>query len=188
MPRKLSPALFALVLVCFFLPFVSVSCAGQKIQTFSGIRLVTGTSVKQPGMLGQSQTQKVSPEPSAIVAFLFVLAGIAAGFTKARTADIASAFSATVGVVFLFALQSKLNGEVGREGQGLIQVDYEIGFYLAVIMLLFTAVLNVFLLMQSKAIPVPQLSRGQDHKFCTQCGSRNKPSDLFCKECGAKFA
>lgn len=40
--RKFSPAFFAVMGLCFLLPFVSVTCSGQRVTTIKGIQLVTG--------------------------------------------------------------------------------------------------------------------------------------------------
>lgn len=50
--KKAIPAILGLALICFFLPFVTVSCQGQKLMTFSGIQLVTGTTIQEPQMFG----------------------------------------------------------------------------------------------------------------------------------------
>lgn len=44
--RKLRPALAAIILVCFFMPFLKVSCGGQPIMQMSGFDLATGRDVK----------------------------------------------------------------------------------------------------------------------------------------------
>jgi hypothetical protein len=63
--KKISPILFGVTLVCFLFPFVTVSCGGQKMASFSGAQLATGTSVDEPQMFGPSQKKKVDPEPLA---------------------------------------------------------------------------------------------------------------------------
>ena len=55
MTKKFSPAIFGIVLICFILPFVTVSCQGQKLATLTGIQLITGTTIKQPNMTGKKQ-------------------------------------------------------------------------------------------------------------------------------------
>ena len=49
---KVSPALFVITTLCFLFPFVTVSCNGQKVATFSGVELATGTTVEQPQVFG----------------------------------------------------------------------------------------------------------------------------------------
>lgn len=50
--RRLSPALFALILVAFLLPFATVSCGGET--TFTGAELATWT-VPKGGPVGESE-------------------------------------------------------------------------------------------------------------------------------------
>lgn len=43
--RSYSPGLFGVIILCFLLPFVSLTCAGQRLFTLNGLDLVTGTTV-----------------------------------------------------------------------------------------------------------------------------------------------
>ena len=36
---RLSPALFGMALLCFFLPFINVSCGGTKVIQLTGVQL-----------------------------------------------------------------------------------------------------------------------------------------------------
>lgn len=44
--RKLRPVMAAIILVCFFMPFLKVSCGGQPILSVTGLDLATGKDVK----------------------------------------------------------------------------------------------------------------------------------------------
>ncbi len=186
--RKLSPAAFVLALICFFLPFVTFSCQGQKIASFSGIQLATGTTVQQPQVFGPPKSQKVGAEPLAVLALLSVLAGAGLSFLKGKKGVVSSAGLAGLGVILLAALKSKLDGDALRQGGGAIQVNYEAGFYLSLIFLLAAIGAGVYALLAGKGIRLPALQGSGGTRFCTQCGARNASGDLFCKECGAKFA
>ena len=50
-PGKLSPVCFALALLCFVLPFMSVSCQNQKLVTLTGLEAMTGKDVDVVQML-----------------------------------------------------------------------------------------------------------------------------------------
>jgi len=187
--RRVSPAVFFLAMVCFFLPFVTLSCAGERIESFTGFQLVAGTELKQPGFFGQVETQKVSPEPLAFLAFLCIVAGLGSSFFSGRKPTGAAAIGGGLGFLLLLALRFKLDGDVARQGQGMIQVSYELGFYLATILFLLAASLSAyFLFFEGKPIPLPLSRHAQGYKFCAQCGSRNSAANLFCEECGAKLA
>lgn len=51
--RHVSPAAFGFVVLCFLLPFVTLSCPGGSF-TFSGVQLATGTTIEEPGLFGLS--------------------------------------------------------------------------------------------------------------------------------------
>jgi hypothetical protein len=185
--QRLSPAIFVLALICFFLPFVTFSCQGQKVMSFSGIQLVMGTTIQQPQMFGPSQSQKVEPQPLAILAFVCGVLGLALGFLRGRARMIGPVAAGGIAAILLLAMKSSIDSDVLSKGGGVIQVNYDIGFYVVVLLLLAAVGFNVFLLMQGRGLQLPVLKASSRDKFCTQCGSRDLGTDVFCKECGAKF-
>jgi hypothetical protein len=185
--QRLSPAIFVLALICFFLPFVTFSCQGQKVMSFSGIQLVTGTTIQEPQMFGPPQSQKLNPQPLAVLAFVCGVLGLALSFVRGRARTIAPAVAGGVAAILLMALKSSIDSDVLSKGGGVIQANYDIGFYVVVLLLLAAVGLNVFLLIQGRGLRFPVLTASSRDKFCTQCGSRNLGTDVFCKECGAKF-
>ncbi len=186
--KKLSPAIFILVLICFFLPFVTFSCQAQKVLGLSGVQLVTGTSVPQPQMFGPPKSEQMNAEPFAVLAFLCGILGLGLSFLRGRTGAIAPAAMGGLGAILLLALKSKIEGDVLNKSGGVIQVNYEVGFYMVLILFLAALALNIFVLLQGQGLPMSGLKTGGGSKFCTQCGSRNLSTDAFCKECGAKLA
>lgn len=50
--RKLRPALAGLIVLCFLMPFVKISCGGQPIASMTGMDLVLGNRPDPTGMLG----------------------------------------------------------------------------------------------------------------------------------------
>jgi hypothetical protein len=74
--KKVSSATLILVLICFFMPFVTFSCGGQKLVTLSGMQLVTGTTIEEPQMFGPPKKTKLAPECMALLTFLAVIAGL----------------------------------------------------------------------------------------------------------------
>ncbi len=77
--RKMIASLliFACSALCFFLPFVTVSCGGVKAFTLTGQQLATGTTLTQPQPFGPPQTQKLNGDPFAALAWAGALAGVA---------------------------------------------------------------------------------------------------------------
>ena len=65
--KNISPAIFGIIVICFFLPFINVSCSDQKLMSFTAFQMVTGTTIQQPSMFGENtERQEVDPEPLAI--------------------------------------------------------------------------------------------------------------------------
>jgi L-asparagine transporter-like permease len=186
--RKLSPAAFVLALICFFLPFVTFSCQGQEVASFSGMQLATGTKVQQPQIFGAPKSEKFSPEPLAVCALLSVLAGVGLSFLKGKKGAVGSAALAVLGVILLAALKSRLDGEALQQGRGVIQVGYQAGYYLTLVFLLVAAGTGIYALVGNKGSLVPAVQSGGDGKFCGQCGTQNSAANLFCQKCGAKFS
>ena len=48
--RTIRPALAGIVVLCFLLPFVEITCGGQKIAAISGIDMALGREIKPPDM------------------------------------------------------------------------------------------------------------------------------------------
>ena len=174
--RKLSPAPFGLVLLCFFLPFVHVSCSGERVTTFSGFQLVTGTEVSDadisksmgrsmgmgtglpPELRSSSERRKVGPELWAVAAFLTAIAGLAISFIKDRRGWIGGVIAGSVGAVMLLLLKLKIDNDVVREGRklgrefgkGLLEVQYATGYHLALLVFIGAAALHGYFLLEAK--------------------------------------
>jgi hypothetical protein len=187
MTKKISPAIFGIALICFVLPFVTVSCQGQKLATLTGIQLITGTTIKQPSMTGKKQVQKVRGEPLAALVFLCVAAGMGLSCLKGKKSAIAPAVTGGIGLILLLLLKIKLDRDIFREGEGILQLEYGAGFWFVLILLLFAIGLN-FYLMQGKTLPFLEGKGRTGYKFCTECGSKNNKGDDFCSDCGNKFS
>jgi tetratricopeptide (TPR) repeat protein len=170
--KTFSPATFGLTLLCFFLPFVHVSCQGERVTTLKGINFVIGkklstadlklprgfqdpfasTGMKLPPELrNPSRGQdKVDPELWAVAAFLAAVGGLAVSFVKDKRGWIGGTIAGSAGVVMLLLLKMKIDNDLVREGQGLLQAQYALGYYLAVLVFLGAAALHGFFLLESK--------------------------------------
>jgi uncharacterized membrane protein AbrB (regulator of aidB expression) len=149
--KKFSPAIFVVIIICFFLPFINVSCQGQKVATFTGIQLVTGTTIEQPSMFGEEeQAEKVEGEPLAILVLVSAVVGFCLSFLKNRKSAIAPAITGVAGLILLLLLKSKLDNDILRQGQGMLQVECRVGFWLTLLLFLFAVGLNAFVFLQRK--------------------------------------
>jgi hypothetical protein len=169
--RKFSPAAFGLALLCFLLPFVHISCAGEKVIGFTGVQLVLGTevssadvdaSVRQSmGMdmgtgsglsqaLQGSSRQKVGPELWAIAAFLAAAVGLGVSFIKDKRRWLGGTIASGIGAVALLVLKLKIDHDIAREGEGLLEAQYAIGYCLALLVFVGAAALHGYFLIEEK--------------------------------------
>lgn len=144
-----SVLLFVGSALCFFLPFVTVSCGGVKAFTLSGQQLATGTTLTQPQPFGPPQTQKVDADPFAVVAALCALTGIVLSLIGRRIAT-ATAISGGAGGISLLIMRSRLDGQLQTQGQGVVTAAYETGYTLALLLLIAGAAWNVYLFLQTR--------------------------------------
>jgi hypothetical protein len=52
--RTIRPALAVIVLICFFMPFVKISCGGQPIASITGLDLAIGKKIEPPNPFGEA--------------------------------------------------------------------------------------------------------------------------------------
>ena len=133
-PREVAraaPLTYAAVAICFFFTFLNVSCQGQRVVSLSGLQLAFGTTIETRTMFGGTEKKKVSPEPIVAGALIAALTGLIFSIRKSGRRKI-STVAGVVGFLLLLAYKSKTDGDVLRQGGGMIQVDYGGGFILAV--------------------------------------------------------
>ncbi len=161
--RYASPAAYGIVLVCLFLPFVHVQCAGERVATITGIQLVTGTTVGELDAPSQDRSIGIRPfgesvvkedrgdsktvpaEPMAIALAGSAVAGLLLSLAKSKSGNIGATAAGILGLAFLLLLKLKIDNEVLKEGEGAIQVQYGSGFWLVLLVLIVTIGLNVYL-------------------------------------------
>jgi hypothetical protein len=121
---KLSGSLMMLIIICFFLPFIAISCDHKQVAQLAGIQLVTGTKMEQKGLLCQ-EARVVPPQPWAIIPFGLAIAGTALGFWgKGRIGTILQSVGSTVAVIALLLLKNKLYHEMLQYPKLLFCVEY----------------------------------------------------------------
>jgi hypothetical protein len=167
--KKLSPVLFGVALLGYFLPFVTVSCQGQKVASFTGTDLVFGTTVQQPQMFGPPKAQRIDAEPLAVLAFLCCLGGFGLGFAKSRNSEIGTAAIAAVTFIVLMLLRSKLEDQALRRSSGAFQVAYEFGFWLVVLLSAAAGVLSAVAPWRS-----PQITPDIENRTSSESGDAHE--------------
>ena len=190
---KVSPVLFVVTVLCFLLPFVTVSCNGQKVDKgqFTGLQLATGTTVEQPQMFGRPQKEKVEAQPLATAALVCALAGLGLSFLGIRLA-IAPAGAGGLGAVLLLLLQSQLSNDIARRSQGMFQLEYESGFWLTLAFFVLATAWNGYVSLSLRKAPATATSPpiaaaaavGIGATFCPHCGQKLGADSRFCGACG----
>jgi hypothetical protein len=131
--RELSRALpltYGAILVCFLFTFVNISCQGQRFVSLNGVQLAIGTTIETQTMFGGTEKKKVPAEPLVAGALVAAAAGVIVS-VRGR-GNRAAALAGAAGFILLLLYKSKTDGNVLRQGGGMIQVDYGGGFILAV--------------------------------------------------------
>ena len=186
MKSKVSPVLFLVTVLCFLLPFITVSCNGQKIASLSGTELAFGSSVEQPSPFGGATAKRhVDAKPLATMAFLCAIAGIAVGFLVARM-PLVSAIVGAAGAGFLLILTSTVTGDAGRQAVGL-EIDYGAGFYLSLLLFIAATAWNGWLFFISRK-PGMAASPPLAQSAAAGGGASGAPSGVFCPHCGNALA
>lgn len=153
-PKKISPFLFGLILLCFFLPFVNLSCSGQTIMSLTGFQPITGAEIKEPDMFGQNmmgqndnmnqKNEEVSSQPMALLAFVAALAALLISLLKKKTTTLINVILSVLGFIFLILLKFNIDGDaqLNTAGQGVITLDYQFGYWFSVLLFIGGAVLS----------------------------------------------
>ena len=134
MLRKLPPAAYLLALICFLLPFVEVSCNGQKVVSLTGLQLLAGPQVGNGSEIFGQPKQQAKPETSVVVAFVAGIAGLVLSVLKQRRTDIFAGVCGILAGGALLELQQSILSGAPPQAMGLIQVQYEPAYFLSVLL------------------------------------------------------
>jgi len=140
--RKISSAAFGLVLVCFFLPWMSFTCQGHEIATLSGVQLITGTSIQQPGRFGYTEERETDSEMLAVVALVLIVVGLVLSVFNKPKFEILPAISGLAALISLLMLKAKIDDQIISEGTGMLRVRYEAGYWMVLAGLVAAMLLN----------------------------------------------
>lgn len=140
MNSKLSAAAYLGIAIVFLMPFLDMSCQGQKMVTLTGYEVAFGAELPVEAPFGGPKAkQKVDSTPIIMTAFFITLIAAAVALWN----GIGGAVFAGVAGVCLILGQSQINRKIIIEGKGLFTVDFQVGFYLSIILLLVGAGLGI---------------------------------------------
>jgi len=148
MEKKLRLALvtkFGLIVFMFLMPFINVSCNGIFNATLSGMDLATGTTIEMKDPDGGLVEQKeLDAQPLAAIALGAAILGLLIGFVRGKPARYANAIAGGVGALFLLLLKSDFDRQVMKEGDGMFTVNYEMGFWVAMLLFIAAIVAGIY--------------------------------------------
>ncbi len=195
MLKKISSGVIALALVCFFMPWIDVSCAGAKVATLTGMQLATGTTVQQSGMFGSgAEKRRVDSEPLAAAALLVAIGGLVLSFLQPKIATIGAIGCSGIGTASMLLLKFKIDGDVARQTEAAMRVDYLGAFWLVLLCFVVADILLSLTLAPGRPAPAgvvagaPPPATQAGGRFCTACGTPNTETSAFCAGCGSRLA
>lgn len=119
--------LFVVAGLGFLLPFVTLSCSGQRLATVTGVQLVTGA---------EAGSHRSPSDAQAAFALGMCVLGVLLSLRATGTAGrIPAALAGAAGTIALLFFKTTLEDEALRQGHGVIRVQYEFGYYLALVAL-----------------------------------------------------
>jgi len=140
--RTFTRSLLGAVLALFLLPFTTLTCGGAKLATLNGVQLATGTALSTRDTLSaRAKVETIKPEPLATVAILAALAALGLAFARDRKGRLGSGVAAAFCAITLLAMKMKVDQDTLKQGQGVVGVQWEFGFWMALLAALAGAVL-----------------------------------------------
>lgn len=149
MLKKFSPAFYGIIILCFLLPFVNLSCGGQKIMSLTGFQLISGSEVKADGMFGDlsnneevKEKKEVDPQPFALFALLAAVLGLGLSLLKSKMIALSNTLVSVLGFIFLIILKINLDGDAELGGQNVITLDYQLGYWITLLLFIGAAIVQ----------------------------------------------
>ncbi|HEY6230939.1 MAG TPA: hypothetical protein VIW64_06740 [Pyrinomonadaceae bacterium] len=155
--RKFSWASFALILVCFFFPFVYLSFVGNLY--FTGFQLAFGTEIPQPTFFGPPRMTPVAGYTSVLLTLLLALAGTGSSIAvrlgrsliRSKWGNLLPAICGALGFILTLIAKSQIQSEMLSQAGGLISFDFGFGFTATTLLFLIGAALHGYLFYLGKA-------------------------------------
>lgn len=136
--KKISPALFGIIIICFFLPFFTLSSKGETVKKICGFQSATGTNVKNELT---RQTERVDSNNYAVIAIFAAAAGTVVGFARVKNSNIISSVLSLAGFLSLILFRGPINP---KELLQHLEVKYNVGYILSLLLFLAALVYNTY--------------------------------------------
>lgn len=152
--KKFSPAIYGIIIFCFVLPFVNLTCSGQTVMTLTGFQLITGADF-EPNMFNQqnmfnehgmqnqaASNEKVESQPMALLAIIAAFLGLLFSSVKKKLTALISMIISVLGAIFLLALKINMDGDASSSGEGIVQLEYQFGYWFSFLLFIAAAVMQ----------------------------------------------
>jgi hypothetical protein len=139
---KLSPAAFAIVLICFLLPWVGFSCESDQTSTVTGLQLIGGTSIEIQRSAQQKSQFSLDRQVWSIVTLGLCVIGLGFGLLATRQGLLIK-FALSIAVLVSHLLTAlDLSAQTIVQSALGIQVRFLYGFWIALVVLIAATFLN----------------------------------------------
>jgi hypothetical protein len=153
MMGRVSSSLYLLILICFFFPFVSISCQKRDVATVTGMDLAIGKGLPDETILW-SRERSIPPQPLAITALILAIAGAATGALKPKIGALWGSLLGLLGMVTLFLLKNKVDGELVKYSKLLFAVKYEHWYWTALFLFGLAGLANLLRLLKLRKMKI----------------------------------
>lgn len=163
--KRFSPAVFAIAVASFMLPWVIFTSLGQSGANFTGLQMVTGTRPTHEewvenlerefnrgaitreiaDQMAEAPPPRFGYEPLAVVVLFAAVLGVALSFLKGRKSTVMASIAGLVASFLLLLLKSEFQTSIARESNGVIRAEMEGGYWLVLILFLCAIALNGYL-------------------------------------------
>ena len=190
--KKISVSLFIILLMCFILPFVMISCQAQEIVTLSGFELATGKDLSD--ITGDDD--RIPPNPLIIITLLVITASTGYCFMTDKVNSLILAVMSAASFILLLIFKSIFTQRLMEETSGMLNIQYKFGFWAATLISAVAAAYNGYTYYEERnmasgeaAVPAGKGAgaNADAPRFCTNCGTELAAGNLFCSECGKKI-
>ncbi|MBN8704814.1 MAG: hypothetical protein J0L62_03000 [Bacteroidetes bacterium] len=152
MKTKLISGINLLILLSFFLPWLTVSCENKTVTSLTGLDLVIGKVIESEGAFGQQDTHTIPFSPIAIAMAAAVFIGLILGVFTGKTVMLTTGFINFSAIILQWYLKYDIEQQIQAEGNGLFYVKTEFGFWLVFLFLILSLVwIGIIIVKKPKA-------------------------------------
>ncbi len=145
--NKLPQILFGIIMLCFLLPFVNVSCSGQKVMSITGLQMVTGSNFQEPSLFGEkTKSYHSKGEPLAAIILFIAAFGFLPLLIPSLYFKIWNFILSIAGAALLLILKEKIANDLASQSAGEfsgITINFDIGFWLSFILFILIFIIAI---------------------------------------------